>query len=116
MLFILANIQTLALTSPTRSVTTSIKQKHLRQRTNGLLKFSRYENEPYLRLSQFFKAFSLFRINYDDHLPNSCALLLLGGSNTTVTLRFPQAGHMRRVSSLDNGKFGLRVQTNVSTL
>jgi hypothetical protein len=39
---------------------------------------------------------------------------LLGGSKTTVTRRFPQAGHMRRDSSLESGKFGPRVQTSVS--
>jgi hypothetical protein len=42
----------------------------------------------------------------------TCALL--GGSNTTVTLRFPQAGHIRRDSSRDSGKFGPRVATSVS--
>ena len=44
----------------------------------------------------------------------TCAPLLLGGSKTTVTLRLPQAGHMRRASSRDSGKFGPRVQTSVS--
>jgi hypothetical protein len=39
---------------------------------------------------------------------------LVGGSKTTVTLRFPQAGHINRDSSLDNGKFGPRVLTSVS--
>jgi hypothetical protein len=39
---------------------------------------------------------------------------LLGGSNTTVTRRFPQAGDMRRVSSGESGKFGPRVQTTAS--
>jgi hypothetical protein len=35
-----------------------------------------------------------------------CAAALLGGSKTTVTLLFPQAGQMRRDSSRDSGKFG----------
>ena len=39
---------------------------------------------------------------------------LLGGSNTTVTIRLPQAGHMRRAFSRERGKFGPRVQTSVS--
>ena len=37
----------------------------------------------------------------------TCALV--GGSKTTVTLRLPQAGHMRRNSSREIGKFGPRV-------
>jgi hypothetical protein len=39
---------------------------------------------------------------------------LLGGSKTTVTCRFPQAGHMRRDSSRERGKLGPRVATSVS--
>ena len=44
----------------------------------------------------------------------TCALL--GGSKTTVTRRFPQAGHMRRDSSRERGKLGPRVATSDSTL
>lgn len=39
---------------------------------------------------------------------------LLGGSKTTVTRRFPQAGHISRDSSLESGKLGPRVATSVS--
>jgi hypothetical protein len=46
------------------------------------------------------------------HSPRTCELL--GGSNTTITLRFPQAGHMRRDSKRDSGKFGPGVATSVS--
>jgi hypothetical protein len=38
---------------------------------------------------------------------------LLGGSKTTVTRRIPTINHIRRDSSLEIGKFGPRVQTNV---
>jgi hypothetical protein len=40
--------------------------------------------------------------------------LFVGGSNTTVTLRLPQAGHISLDSRRESGKFGPRVQTNVS--
>jgi hypothetical protein len=54
--------------------------------------------------------FVLERFNDD----NFYAFALLGGSNTTVTFRFPQLGHMRRDSNREIGKFGPRVQTKVS--
>jgi hypothetical protein len=47
------------------------------------------------------------------HPPPICAALL-GGSKSTVTLRLPQAGHIKRPSSLPSGKFGPRVATSVS--
>jgi hypothetical protein len=40
--------------------------------------------------------------------------LFVGGSKTTVTRRLPQAGHMRRDSNCESGKFGPRVATSVS--
>jgi hypothetical protein len=44
----------------------------------------------------------------------TCALL--GGSNTTVTRRFPQAGPISLDSSRESGKFGPLVATSVSAL
>ena len=39
---------------------------------------------------------------------------MLGGSKTTVTLRFPQLGRIKRDSSLESGKFGPRAQTSAT--
>ena len=47
------------------------------------------------------------------HLPLLTAPWLVGSSNTTVTRRLPQAGHMRRNSRRDNGKFGRRAHEGV---
>jgi hypothetical protein len=46
--------------------------------------------------------------------PILSARCAVGGSKTTVTLLFPQAGHISLDSSLESGKFRPRVQTSVS--
>src|SRR5580704_4028871 len=50
---------------------------------------------------------SLFPCKPPRHLLRTCRLV--GGSNTTVTRRLPQAGHISRDSRRESGKFGPRV-------